>query len=45
MLRHTDGRLLLLDRATGDELPAPLRERLADVIEMRASPQSTLNGP
>ena len=52
-LRHADGRLALLDRATGDELaaaerataargsstptcPDALRERLADVIEMRA---------
>ena len=51
-LRHTDGRLTLLDRETGDELasapataakrlfaadlPEALRDRLADVIEMRA---------
>ena len=51
-LRHADGRLVLIDRATGDELaaaeagaaarlfeadlPDALRERLADVIEMRA---------
>jgi CHAD domain-containing protein len=51
-LRHLDGRLALLEKATGDELagdaataarrlfaedlPEPLRERLADVIEMRA---------
>src|SRR4051794_25272709 len=51
-LRHAGGRLVLLDRATGDELaaaegkgatrlldadlPDPLRERLASVIEMRA---------
>ncbi len=51
-LRHADGRLVLVDRETGDELvaadstaprrlfiddiPEPLREPLADVIEMRA---------
>jgi CHAD domain-containing protein len=51
-LRHTDGRLIVQDRATGEELidapapaarrlfagdlPEPLGERLADVIEMRA---------
>jgi CHAD domain-containing protein len=51
-LRQTDGRLVLLERESGDELasapataakrlfaadlPEPLRDRLADVIEMRA---------
>ncbi len=51
-LRHTDGRLALVDRESGEELasaeataarrlfiadlPEPLRERLADAIEMRA---------